>query len=262
MLQENAAVLAVMLCILFLYPLPLVLFIDNISRWDNYCKFNFVGVLSAWILLAVFWTRHCSKWHWLLSRLWVIVLVLVIACHESFILTGEFLRWNARAAHNRAKASTSQLIKTIKEQVPINSRILLVNRDLTEYYRVSDHGRMLVNLYRFLGKYYGEFIVPAEETGAAVVNFELMNGANVPGPRRALLEVLDRAHKGTLSAAELRRVRIEYVLCAADKAPAFLVDWQKEGRLQLLASDEIENWSLWRCNSIGPVIGVAGSQGG
>ncbi len=244
-IYENPVIILLLCSCTVLYLLPAVFMLKNIAYWDNFCKLNYFGVLAGWIMLIYFAdTKDLLLRLRRLHKL-IFAILLVIACHESVLTVAKALTSNAYQEYKAEVKSKQQLIDLVKEDVPINSTILLLNKELTEFYDVSrETHRPNVNYLTFCYEYYGDFTIIAQETGASIVNLFHFHSSHDNTRKFHLLDVL----KG-LTAGDGRMLQewdLDYVLCMIEKCPTFLDKWEKDGLVEPFKENQDEGWSLYK----------------
>ncbi len=250
------------LCVLILIPLPMILMIENCAYWDNFCKFNFIGVLAAWLLLPTVMEEarqfHRVRSHPKCAR--VVTLALLTSSFLTFalIVTGILTktctygpRKLVSAASERftqAVAARQHLVECISRMVDLNSNVLIANRRVTAMFPISrTTNRPEVNQQGHFREYYGDFIVIPQVTGRSIVNFYDYGFFYTRAAEYNILDSLNRVFSGDSGA--LAGLNVSHVLCSSETMPDYLTDWEKEGRIKLVAASMSEGWRLYRNHS-------------
>jgi len=257
----------VSLSCLFLYPLPLILFVDSVGIWDNYCKFPMYGILAGWLLVPTVagdvlrWTMRFSLQNRL--RRLAVMLILLLCFNNAILLLATPLIAAAKAGHvtlvsddlrvyRERVRSSRRLIRALRQHVGYDAVVVLLRDDLTGMYPLSRQtGKPKVSLYGYLEKNFGKFVFAAEETGVSVANCYEYNFPINRTLECELYETVDGLLRGDV--AVLTRGRVNFILVDPVHSPSFVEKWEAEGHIELVADDAEESWCLYRIVGILPL---------
>jgi hypothetical protein len=249
------------LCVLILIPCPMVVMVENSAYWDNFCKFNFVGVLAAWLLLpaviegigdfaaASIRTVARIAMAALVSTSFMTVVVVAGQVVVEALTPGPAgaLLASSREFMNAVTAKEA-LIDCVNRKVDHRSNILIVDSRVSAMFPVSPTSNKAgIDQYGFFTEYFGQFKVVPETTGRSVVNFYDYNFFYARDAEYEAAEAMDRVFRG--DSAAMNRLNVSHVLCSSQTMPLYIVDWEKKGQVALEAASEAEGWRLYRNTS-------------
>jgi hypothetical protein len=240
-------------CVIFT-PLPLLVLVENAAYWDNFCKFNVFGILSAWVILPwlllntqklAFSQTHKRLFvaaHYF-PAIYVLLLLAPVLFLKEFESSGatqnRALRWK------EAIGEKSELLHYFKEHVPINDQVLILNSSLRRMYPIDKiTNKPDVNLYLFIGRYFGSFVILAQSCGVSIVNFYDYNFLYNRTLECKLYNAIDAAFSGNGSL--LHDLNCSHVLVMRENAPKFLANWVSAGLVSEERKSEREGWVLYR----------------
>lgn len=262
LLRTDAIRMMLWLCVLTLIPWPMILMIENSAYWDNFCKFNFIGVLAAWLLLpaVIEETRqfHIVRSHPGGARAMTLALLSSSFVTIALTLMGILMATYAGGPRQLVSASSERftqavaarrhLLECIGRTVDLNSNILIADRRVTAMFPVSrTTNKAETNQYGHFREYYGDFIVVSQMTGRSIMNFYDYNFFYAREAEYRLVDSLNRAFSGDSRA--LTDLGVSHVLCSSETMPDYLTDWEKQGRVKLVAASTSEGWRLYRNHS-------------
>jgi hypothetical protein len=247
------------LCVLLLVPCPMILIVENSAYWDNFCKFNFIGVLAAWLLLptvvehlgrslpagpARTGVRVAATTLFCGTFLTVVLLAAGLSieafadgpCQLACASSGRFVE---------AAAAKRHLIDSIERSVDLKSNILIADSRIDAVFPISrTTNRAGFDQYGHFTEYFGEFKIVPQVTGRSILNFYDYNFFYARDREYEMADAMDRAFSGDCDA--LHRLKVSHVLCARETAPDYLRDWERQGKISLTAASTCEGWRLYR----------------
>ena len=260
-LSEDIVQIMLWLCVLVLVPFPMILLVENAAYWDNFCKFNFVGVLAAWLLLPIVIQRYrkleMTGSIRLLSR--IIIDLILSSCFltATFTLSTTLKRVFVYGPRKYVVASSRQFTQTVADKrslvdcvsrlVGLDSNIVIVNRRLKSMYPISRTTNKPQVDGDYIEEYYEDFRVIPQVTGRSIINFYDYNLLNARDAEYAIVDAMDRVFSGYSDA--LNQLNASYVLCSHKDMPDYLIDWEKKGEVELVASSVSEGWYLYKNTS-------------
>ena len=237
------------LCVLLLYPTPFMIMMANSAYWDNFCKFNYIGVLASWFLCP-----------YLLQ--WIIKTtgkrIFTLCCFASLVFlypVWDFGKSATASVKNIFDAASSsavhaaglpKLLETVREMP--QGEIILINPELHSHYTVNETtNKAEVNLYWYIDRYFGKYTFLATEQGFPVINFYDYNFLYSEDSERKQLTALDRLYKGDETA--LHDLSASYLI-APMHCPVFIRRAVQKKILSPLAANHKEDWALFKVNRI------------
>lgn len=260
--SENSIQTMLWLSVLIFVPFPFILMVENAAYWDNFCKFNFLGVLAGWLMLpgvihAYLQIRMSGVVKLLLRVAGVLLLSscfvtggLTAGSTLTRVVTCGLREWTTSGGEQftQAVASRRHLIDCVDSLVDINSNIVIVDRRVTTMYPISRAtNKSQVNLYGYIAEYYGEFVIVAQMTGRSIVNFYDYNFFYARNEEYSMADRLGQAFAGDANA--LHHLGASHLLCSDGNVPEYLAGWEKSGHVIPVSSDANEGWSLYRIPS-------------
>lgn len=248
-IHENIAIILLLIVCIFLFPLPSLFLIKNAAIWDSFCKVNYFGVLAGWILLV-----YLADKTGILNRnkkieTLVLSIFLILICHESVITMSMALKSDAYKTYMIGLKNKQNLIEVIKRDVPIDSDILLINKEQRVFYEVSkETNRLITNYYAFCNKYYNDFIIVPQETGASMPNLYMSNYNISRTMEYQLFDNLKDLLYG--NGLALKKSSVKFILCMIDKCPQYLDQWKSDGLIEPFRENQNEGWVLYKVASL------------
>jgi hypothetical protein len=233
---------------ILLFPVPFVVWFPSFPAWDNLCKFslfsNFAGFLTIALVLANWITKPTMAQT---RRRLILAAIALVAGHETVIQIVQKNASDSHRSYRKELAGQADLLDFVRSQTQVQDRILVLSREMDEFYPSEETAGEKTNLWAFLGSNYGLFTYTARETGAAFVNFQILNHS-VPGTLEDDLRVwLNKVHREGPSAEELRKWQVRYVLCRHALVPEeHIRRLLAAGVIEVAAESIQEGWVCWR----------------
>jgi len=230
-----------------LFCFPLLIWVENSAYWDNFCKFNNYGILASWLIIADGPVRSLIHRR-SLKKSFLLVILLILFSNESIIkIYNSLATPNSIKSYKEAVRRNESLIYAVKAEIPLNSRIYLLNKDLQGMYEVDwEISKSKINLYKYIGENFGDFTLIAMETGRSVVNFYDYNMFVNRTMEYGLWTNMDKLLKGQTEI--LNQIRGEYIISRMSFLPEYIDNWIDQGYLEIIKQSEVKNWIILRIN--------------
>jgi hypothetical protein len=230
---------------LALFTVPLIIWMENAAIWDNFCKFNIYGVLTAWIIFADSFLRkkfsRDSSKHILL-----IIGLIVLLLNESIIkIVRGYDETNQLKAYSETVRKNEKFLDAVRGNIPLDSRIYLLNSDLNCMYEVDRKTNdSKINLYKYINENFSRFDLIAMEAGRSVCNFYNFDIFINRDLEYKLWDILDELYRGNPDV--LPQLQDDYIISSFTKLPVYAELWQREGRIGVIEKSVEEDWIIFK----------------
>jgi hypothetical protein len=236
-------------CVICLYWFPVFIWVENSAYWDNFCKFNYFGILASWILLIRYLgplSEKLKKFK-LNKKLVYVLLILLLSIEFSYKLFFSIYnnyKVNTSTSLNITSQNTN-LLKFINTKIPLDKNIYIVNNELKEMYPVDTiSNKSNVNLYGFINKYFYQFTDIPKKTGRSIANFYDFNFFMNRTLEKDLWITLDLLYKGDSNV--LDRINGDYIISNYFKIPDYAKDWNQSDKIKVVEKSTEEDWIIYK----------------
>ena len=232
------------LCVLIFYPMPYFIMMENSSYWDNFCKFNYVGVLASFLPLCEFSSRY---WSARPNKQFLMIVFMFVISFVPFVvnLPKVIANFNDGLKQHREPIYTKMnLVYTLQHSSKMsNDSILIVKKDIASHYEVDRvTNKSNVNLYEYIYTNYNDFLPLSTSWGFPILNFYDYNFMYNREAEYNQVDNLSLLYGGNEDA--IANINCRFILSTFDY-PEYMNRAVNKGLVRSLAVDKDENWSLF-----------------
>ena len=233
--------------VLAMFCFPIVIWVENAAYWDNFCKFNYYGILASWIVISDNLLKKIVIKSTVKARILATVIILVV-CNESlFEIYRFFGNTNLHKTYVQNVEKNTKLLQFIETNVPLNRNIYLLNSDLKSMYTINPHtNKSNVNLYGYIFKNFNQFTLISMETGRSIANFYDYNMFMNRELEQKLWTTINDLYTGNPNS--LQSIEGDYILSNISKLPEFATEWQTQNKIRFIEKSDLEDWIIFQVN--------------
>lgn len=230
-----------------LYLFPVFIWVENAAYWDNFCKFNYYGILASWILLFKYINPIAKKLKLSSSKFILVYIFFVLFLGNEFFYR-VYKSINFDSKNNSINLGENQnylLLKSIENNISLNNNIYLLNKNLKGMYVVDTlTNKSKVNLYNYINVNFGKFKDVSMLKGRSIANFYDFNFLISRDLEAKLWQTLDGLYKG--NSKILENIRGEFILSSITELPTFAVEWEIQNKITVIEKSIQEDWIIFK----------------
>lgn len=234
-LDKNLMIMLILVC----YPLPFVLYIDNIITWDNFCKFNELGIYSGLVFLVFFFNeiRH---------HVWLKILSIFLI---AVVVQGSFWRFytevKTRNLFREHKKFQSQLSNKHELDMFLNS---LPKRDVTflvvsNAYPMEYRWDVRTRDFVFMFDMADSFKTISWKHGIRTLNYYDLNHQVKESNEKIWIDAMNGINRGDVKA--LKTLHPSYIICNLSETPDYVHYLVLKNILKVVACSCKEGWIIY-----------------
>jgi hypothetical protein len=229
------------------YFIPFFILTENSAYWDNFCKFNYIGVLSSFLLLPYVIKEYYKKNK--LNQIGLI-LFLVIAFISTIInlfniVSSKDIIFGSHRLYEISINKTKHLTEYASNHLNSHDKVLALNKNVTSHFVVDrKSNKAMVSSYDYMLNNFGEFLSLPFMLGIPVINYYDYNFMINRQIEYKLVDNLNLLYGGNISV--LNSISVDYLIMTFDKKPAYIDKLVKLNMISLVAYDKTENWLLFK----------------
>jgi len=234
-------------CVIGLYLFPVFLWVENSAYWDNFCKFNYFGILASWILLFKYIESFAKKLnlHGLNFKLIYFLIVLFLG-NEFFFKVFRLINFIPdNKSINIVEKQNSLLLKAVENNIALHNNIYLLNNNIKGMYEVDPlTNKSKVNLYHFINNNFTQFKDLSMQKGLSIANFYDFNFLINRDLELKLWKTLNGLYSGESDA--LNYIKNDFLVSSISKLPVYVIDWEFQNKIEMIEKSDYEDWIIFK----------------
>lgn len=233
-------------CIIGLYLFPLFIWVENSAYWDNFCKFNFFGIIASLLMFPLIINEYFILKRFSKKKILIISIFLVaLISYENLYKIGlNLYDYEKKYAVQKKNIKQDLLIKEVMAHIDLEDNIYLLTDKVKSMYEVDNStNKSNVNFYDYINKNFGQFKIIPMQTGRSVANFYDFNFFMNRELEMELWQTLNGLYSGSFTA--LNKIKGSFLISSKSNKPYYLNEWFRENRVELIAESNQEDWIMY-----------------